>query len=79
MYEAYFKILTISLVYAALIRCNGQDISRKKSKGKNRIMMILPAQIALMKGTEGTLGMLEKADTDKPDFVMDTAEVSGII
>ena len=38
--------------------------------------MILPAQIALMKGTEGTLGMLEKADTDKPDFVMDTAEVS---
>lgn len=42
-------------------------------------MMILPAQIALMKGTEGTLGMLEKADTDKPDFVMDTAEVSGII
>ena len=42
-------------------------------------MMILPAQIALMKGTEGTLGMLEKADTDKPDFVMDTAEVSEII
>ena len=39
-------------------------------------MMILPAQIALTHGTEGQLGVLEKADTDKPEFVVETVEVS---
>ena len=39
-------------------------------------MMILPAQIALTHGTEGQLGILEKADTDKPEFVVETVEVS---
>jgi hypothetical protein len=38
-------------------------------------MMILPAQIALNKGTEGQIGMLEKADTETPEFVLNTAEV----
>jgi hypothetical protein len=57
------------------LKCNGQDISRKKSKGKGRIMVILPAQIALKHGTEGQIGILEKADTDKPEFVVETVEV----
>ena len=63
-------------IHPALAKCNGQDISRKKTKGKNRIMVILPAQIALKRGTEGQFAMLEKADTDKPDLVIETIEVS---
>lgn len=39
-------------------------------------MMILPAQIALIHGTEGQLGVLERADTDTPEFVVETVEVS---
>jgi hypothetical protein len=38
-------------------------------------MVILPAQIALKHGTEGQIGILEKADTDKPEFVVETVEV----
>lgn len=38
-------------------------------------MLILPAQIALKHGTEGQIGVLEKADTDKPEFVVETVEV----
>lgn len=38
-------------------------------------MLILPAQIALKRGTEGQIGVLEKADTEKPEFVVETAEV----
>lgn len=64
-------------IHTALVKCNGQDISRKKTKGKNRIMVILPAQIALKRGTEGQFAMLEKADTDKPDLVIETVEVSS--
>lgn len=60
-----------------MIKCNGQDISRKKTKGKNRIMVILPAQLALKSGTEGQIGVLEKADTNAPEFVVETTEVSS--
>lgn len=38
-------------------------------------MVILPAQIALKHGTEGQIGVLEKADTSNPDFVVETVEV----
>ena len=38
-------------------------------------MVILPAQIALKHGTEGQIGVLEKADTSNPEFVVETVEV----
>ena len=38
-------------------------------------MVVLPAQLAFQKGTEGQIGVLEKTDTDKPEFVIDTKEV----
>lgn len=41
-------------------------------------MVILPAQLALKSGTEGQIGVLEKADTNTPEFVVETAEVSGL-
>lgn len=41
-------------------------------------MVILPAQLALKSGTEGQIGVLEKADTNTPEFVVETAEVCGL-
>ena len=38
-------------------------------------MVVLPAQLAFQKGTEGQIGILEKTDTDKPELVVDTKEV----
>ena len=57
-----------------LLRCSGQDVTRKGAKGKGRIMMSLPAQLALGKNSDGQLGTLEKADTDNPEFVVTTVE-----
>lgn len=57
-----------------LLRCSGQDVTRKGAKGKGRIMMALPAQLALGKNCDGQLGTLEKADTDNPEFVVTTVE-----
>ena len=55
-----------------LQRCNGQDITRKGGKGKNRIMMVLPTQIAVVQGTEGTLGSIEKINTNNPELLVPT-------
>jgi hypothetical protein len=38
-------------------------------------MVVLPAQFAFQKGTEGQLGVIEKADSESPEFVVETAEV----
>ena len=73
----FFLLPTSSPPTLALINCNGQDLSRRKSKGKGRIMVVLPAQLAFQKGTEGQIGILEKTDTDKPELVVDTIEVNG--
>ena len=40
-------------------------------------MVILPAQLALKSGTEGQIGLLEKADTNAPEFVVETTEVGA--
>ena len=59
--------------------CNGQDLLRKKkAKGRNRVMVVLPAQLAFQHGTEGQIGTLEKADTENPEFVIETAEVRQV-
>jgi hypothetical protein len=39
-------------------------------------MVVLPAQLALMRGAEGQLGVLQKADTNNPELVVDTVEVN---
>lgn len=41
----------------SLVRCNGQDIQRKRTSGKtkNRIMVVLPAQLAINKGTQALM------------------------
>lgn len=41
-------------------------------------MVILPAQLALKSGTEGQIGVLVKADTNTPEFVVETAEVGSL-
>ena len=41
-------------------------------------MVVLPAQLAFQKGSEGQIGILEKTDTDKPELVVDTKEVRVI-
>ena len=41
-------------------------------------MVILPAQLALKSGTEGQIGVLEEADTNEPEFVVETTEVSNM-
>jgi hypothetical protein len=48
----YTYIFTCIYIGDTLIRCNGQDIQRKKTSGKtkNRIMVVMPAQLAINKG-----------------------------
>ena len=58
-----------------LLGCNGQDISRKKTKGKSRILTILPAQFAVRHSSEGQIGTLENANTNLPEFVVEIDEV----
>ena len=58
-----------------LLKCDGQDITHKGGKGRDkrkRIMMILPSQIALKKGAEGQLGYLDNANTEHPILVVET-------
>ena len=59
---------------ATLRRCNGQDITRRGGKGKSRIMLVLPTQLAFLKGTEGTVGRIEKINTESPEFVVSTSD-----
>lgn len=57
----------------ALLRCNGQDVTRKGSKNK-RIMVILPAQLSLLKGIEAELAYLDNSLEDCPELVVETSE-----
>lgn len=59
---------------ATLRKCNGQDITRRGGKGKGRIMLVMPAQFAFLKGTEGSLGKIDKINTESPEFVVPTTE-----
>jgi hypothetical protein len=64
-----------SLLPSAVLRkCDGQDITRKGGKGKSRIMLVLPAQFAFLKGAEGTLGRIDKINTSSPEFIVPTSE-----
>ena len=57
-----------------LMSCSGQDLTRRGAKSKNqRMMMVLPSQLAF-KGSDvtGTLGRIEKANTENPELVIET-------
>ena len=57
-----------------LASCSGQDLTRRGAKSKNqRMMMVLPSQLAFL-GTDvaGTLGRIEKANTENPELVIET-------
>jgi hypothetical protein len=62
----------------ALIRCNGQDITKKGGKPRNRIMVIMPSQFAFPPKlqTDLTLGNMHKLNTESPELVIETDEVS---
>jgi hypothetical protein len=38
-------------------------------------MMVLPAQVASLKGAEGVIGSIEKFQSGRPEFVIPTTEV----
>lgn len=48
---------------------------RKSTKAKSKVMIILPASIALLKESEGPIGYLDKIDSPCPEFVIKTIEV----
>ncbi len=52
-----------------LVNASGQDIVRKPSR-RSRIMMVLPSTMSFGSGTEGQLGVLEKANSSNPEFVI---------
>mmetsp|Transcript_1647 Transcript_1647/g.2608 ORF Transcript_1647/g.2608 Transcript_1647/m.2608 type:complete len:414 (+) Transcript_1647:1-1242(+) len=54
----------------ALLKCNGQDISRR-GKSKN-VMIILPAEFSFLKGAEGSFGYIDNYNTSAPELVLDT-------
>ena len=58
-----------------LAKCSGQDLTRRGAKGKgSRMMMVLPSQLAFRgPSVEGTLGVIEKANTENPEFVVQTS------
>lgn len=60
-----------------LTNCNGQDLTRRGAKQKgSRLMVVLPAQLACKSATiEGTLGTIQKANTENPELVIPTSEV----
>ena len=61
-----------------LLKCDGQDITHKGGKGRDkrkRIMVILPSQLALKKGAEGQLGYLDNANTDHPSLIIETGVI----
>lgn len=70
-----FNVIVVT-VMLGLLKCSGQDICRR---GKSRnIMVILPAELSFQKGAEGKLGYIENFDSQTPDFVVETVEVSLI-
>ena len=60
-----------------LRKCQGQDITRRGAKLKtNRLMMVLPSQLAFKSANiEGTFGVIEKANTEHPELVIQTPKV----
>ena len=60
-----------------LTKCSGQDLTRKGAKSKgSRIMVILPSQLAFKDlNIDGTIGVIEKANTENPEFVINTSMV----
>ena len=66
-----------SIFVVALLNCDGQDVAKKgNSKGRNRILTILPLQLGVgSKFTDCVLGNLRKFNTEAPELVM---EVDGV-
>jgi hypothetical protein len=69
----FVKLISIS----ALIRCNGQDITKKGGKPRNRIMVIMPSLFALPTKLQAdlTLGNMHKLNTESPELIIETNEV----
>lgn len=59
-----------------VLKCQGKDLTRRGAKAKGaRLMVVLPAQLAVKQSTEGTLGVIEKANTECPELVVKTSKV----
>ena len=69
-----YKFLKCDLCAADLLKCNGCDIIRG-SKLKNSALIVLPADIAIDKSSEGVLGYFENLNTTQPSLVIETTEV----
>lgn len=57
----------------SIIKCNGQDISRKGGKSKP-LMVVLPADLSFKKNAEGDFAYIENLNSAQPNLVM---EVEG--
>jgi hypothetical protein len=60
-----------------LRKCSGKDLTRKGAKSKGtRLMVLFPSQFGFKDtNCEGTLGTIEKANTENPEFVIQTSKV----
>jgi hypothetical protein len=67
--------LILIFVFIVLIKCSGQDITRRGGKLKNGVMIVLPLDISIAKGSEGVFGYLENMDSNRPELVLETQEV----
>jgi hypothetical protein len=54
----------------SILKCNGQDISRKGGKAKS-LMIVLPADLSFMKNTDGDFAYLENLNSSQPQLVVD--------
>jgi hypothetical protein len=61
------------------VNCNGQDIMKKGgSKARNRILTVFPFQLGLpAKFADCVLGSLSKLNSETPEFLVDTENVSS--
>lgn len=57
----------------AILKCNGQDISRKGGKSKS-LMIVLPAELSFLKNSDGDFAYLENLNSAQPELVI---EVEG--
>lgn len=60
----------------ALLKCSGQDLVKKASKGSRaKIMTVFPAQLSVPEGFEGAIGTLKNINSDCPQFIMSSSKV----
>ena len=54
-----------------LLSCNSQDLTRRGAKkGKNQLLVVLPAELSIQKGFEGEMGMIVNAKSMNPTLVI---------